>query len=65
MAIKDFEKKWSEGTFPGWPVNFVFNFFFQTAYGSILLYFQKETAGALTKSGAYLDLSAYTSWEVN
>lgn len=41
-AKKDFEKKWSEGVFPGWP---------------------KETTGALTKSGAYLDLSAYSSWE--
>lgn len=37
----DFEKKWKEGQFQGWP---------------------KETSGALTKSGAYLDLSSYSSW---
>ncbi|CAF0874144.1 unnamed protein product [Brachionus calyciflorus] len=42
QAVNDFERKWSEGTFPGWP---------------------KETTGALTKSGAYLDLSSYSSWE--
>ena len=41
-AKKDFEKKWLDGKFPGWP---------------------KETTGALTKSGAYLDLAAYSSWE--
>lgn len=39
---KDFEKRWTEGTFPGWP---------------------KEASGALSKSGAYLDLSGYSSWE--
>jgi len=39
-AVIEFEKKWEEGTFPGW---------------------QKETTGALTKSGAYLDLTPYSS----
>jgi splicing factor 3A subunit 3 len=42
QVSEEFEKKWLEGTFPGWP---------------------KETSGALMKSGAYLDLSSYTSWE--
>lgn len=41
-ARVDFEKKWADGTFQGWP---------------------KEATGALTKSGAYLDLSAYSSKE--
>ncbi len=27
LAHRDFEKKWSEGTFPGWPVNICMNFF--------------------------------------
>lgn len=40
-AVVEFEKKWKEGLFQGWP---------------------KETSGALTKSGAYLDLSGYSSW---
>lgn len=40
-ALVEFEKKWKEGQFQGWP---------------------KETSGALTKSGAYLDLSSYSSW---
>ena len=43
-ALKEFEKKWNDGSFPGWP---------------------KETSGALTKSGAYLDLTTYSSWEVS
>ncbi len=40
-ALEDFEKKWKNGQFQGWP---------------------KEASGALTKSGAYLDLSGYSSW---
>lgn len=40
-AKHDFENKWKDGLFQGWP---------------------KETSGALTKSGAYLDLSVYSSW---
>lgn len=39
---EDFDKNWTEGTFPGWP---------------------KEAAGALTHTGAHLDLSAFSSWE--
>ncbi|RNA20607.1 splicing factor 3A subunit 3 [Brachionus plicatilis] len=42
QAYVEFQTRWTEGTFPGWP---------------------KETTGALTKSGAYLDLSSYSSWE--
>ena len=65
VALKDFEKKWTDGTFPGWPVWFLFNFDYQFRlinFDFFLL--KKETTGALTKSGAFLDLSAYTSWEV-
>jgi splicing factor 3A subunit 3 len=39
-AEQEFDRKWIEGTFPGW---------------------QKETSGALAKSGAYLDLTPYSS----
>ncbi|ESN96303.1 hypothetical protein HELRODRAFT_68394 [Helobdella robusta] len=42
IVIEEFDKKWAEGAFPGWP---------------------KETSGALTHSGAHLDLSAFSSWE--
>ncbi|XP_041354967.1 splicing factor 3A subunit 3-like [Gigantopelta aegis] len=38
----EFERLWTEGSFPGWP---------------------KEATGALTHSGAHLDLSAFSSWE--
>lgn len=39
-AEQEFDKKWTEGIFPGW---------------------QKEASGALAKSGAYLDLTPYSS----
>ncbi|VDO96920.1 unnamed protein product [Soboliphyme baturini] len=39
-AIQNFQKKWEDGTFPGWP---------------------KESSSAMSHTGAYLDLTPFTS----
>lgn len=38
----EFEKKWENGTFPGWPVSFSGGFGWRTFQGSELFYFNLE-----------------------
>lgn len=69
-VLLDFEKKWDNGTFPGWPVSppskprTLVKFYCSCFSSMLLILLQKETSSALTHAGAHLDLSAFSSWEV-
>ena len=62
---QDFELKWEQGIFPGWPVRFLRFVFHRIESNDISRFsFQKEAGGALAKSGAPLDLTGFSSAEV-